>query len=448
MLYHYYMKINLKLFAGALLALSLLPCLQAQITVVKQDGKKIYLDTSAHNRTLAVGDSFKVITSQEKLTNPTTGKDLGMLNHYSADGKIIEVQELYAVGEMPDTKDIKIGQEAVVEQNTVPSHNTAAANVTHAQPAAPVSDRKIKTYTVLEREIISAVQADLTPQPGEEIAALDTKGNLLVYSVDGNTLQEMFYTQLPVGSKPLTLSAKDVMQSGHAQLFAVVYDENAQKITTLVFQATQEKLNKIATLPYFVKELGCGENKEIYSQHPFIGGARGGEAHKLIYTHDRFKLDKDSFSTRGNWLTGVNRYQIQQKDIENLVYTASTGRLRVRLQNGKFADSADLFASTPNRIRYKQEMVPFYPSVQVYGPNGAATLAAVENRPGWGLLSHQFGQYKGSNVHFLKYENGTVKVTETLPLDGLLYDTNCTQQGILAPQVLSSGQTVLTEIYR
>ena len=76
--YHYYMKINLKLLALPLLALFCFSYAQAQVTVVKQDGKKIYLDTSEYNRTVAVGDSFKVILSQEQLINPKTGKAYGI----------------------------------------------------------------------------------------------------------------------------------------------------------------------------------------------------------------------------------------------------------------------------------------------------------------------------------------------------------------------------------
>ena len=80
------MKINIKFLLPALLLACFLPGVHAQVTVVKQDGQNIYLDTSDFNRMVSVGDSFKIITSQEKLTNPTTGKELGLINHYSPEG--------------------------------------------------------------------------------------------------------------------------------------------------------------------------------------------------------------------------------------------------------------------------------------------------------------------------------------------------------------------------
>ena len=453
MLYIYYMKIKYPLFLFAFLCMFSFPGAWAQVTVVKQDGQKIYLDTSDFNRNVSVGDTFKIILSKEKLTNPKTGKELGQINHYSAEGKIIEVQPLYVVGQMPDKTKFSVGQEAVIE---APVTITAAVPAPSAQPAsnantpavAANSNRKMKTYPVLEREIISAVQTDLSAQPGEEIAALDTKGNLILYTPDTNSLQELASYKLNTGLTPITLSALDLMETGYAQLFAAVYKESEQRIVTLVFDVQDHAFKLVTTLPYFVKELGCGDEKEIYAQRPFISGTKPGDAHELEYENGRFKMDKDTLFTRNNWLTGINEYKIQNKDTDNLVYTASNGRLRLRLQNGKYVESAALFATAPNRVKYKQQLVSFYPSLQVYGPEGRSTLAAVENKTSLGLLSEQFGQYKGSKLHFLSYENGSLKVTETLDLDGFLYDTNCTARGILAPQVLSSKETVLTEIYR
>ena len=75
-------------------------------------------------------------------------------------------------------------------------------------------------------------------------------------------------------------------------------------------------------------------------------------------------------------------------------------------------------------------------------------MAPVQNTTALGILSESFGSYKSSKIHFLTYENGTLDVRETVELNGFLYDTNCTALGILAPQVVSGGQTVLTEIYR
>ena len=448
MVYHYYMKINLKLLLVGLFIVSFLPCLHAQVTVVKQDGSKIYLDTSDFNRKVAIGDTFKIITSQEKLTNPKTGKDLGTVNHYSPEGKIIEVQPLYAIGQISGKAQYTVGQEAVIEFAAAPTAPGAAAT-TSAQPApAAISNRNQKTYNVLEREIISAVQADLAALPGDEIAAVDTNGNLILYTAETNVLKELATYKLPSGYKPVTLSAKDLMGNEYAQLFVVGYKENERKISTFVLTVQENEFKQEAILPYFVKEIGCDESKKIYAQKPFISGKKPGNAHVLIYEKGRFKLAKDSFSTRHNWLTGINKYAIQNEETDNFIYTASNGHLRMRMANGKFIESPDLFARAPNRVKYKQEILSFYPSLEVYGPKGHATLAGIENTTKFGLLSEQFGQYNGGKMHFLTYGNGALTLQETLDLQGFAYDMNCTERGILVPQVISGEQTILTEIYR
>ena len=72
------------------------------------------------------------------------------------------------------------------------------------------------------------------------------------------------------------------------------------------------------------------------------------------------------------------------------------------------------------------------PSVQVFGPAGNATVAAVENLSKYGLLSETFGQYHSSNIHFMTFEKGRFTVTDTTPLDGYVYDTACSDDALLA----------------
>ena len=458
MLYHYYMKINFKLLLSAALMISLFPGALAQVTVVKLDGQKIYLDTTELNRNVSIGDSFKIITGQERLTNPKTGKDLGLVYHYSPEGKIIEVQPMYAVGELPQKGDYTVGQEAVInaQPQTVAMAAASAATAEDAKQNAPqsqvkkalVANRKIQTYPVIDREVISAVKADLNALPGEEFAVVDTKGNLVLYTQDNNALRQIAQYKLSGGKQFLSLSAQDVTGAGHAQLFAAVYSPKDQRIFTLVFDVTDNQFKEIASMAYFAKEMGCGADKKIYVQKPFTSGVKAGDVRELAYKKGRFSAGKKITSSRGNWLTGINYFPLENDTENNFIYTASNGTLRLRLDNGKFADSPALFATAPNRVKYKQEIISFYPSVQAYDSNGRAVLAGVQNMTEFGILSESFGSYKSGKIHFLTYENGVLDVRETVDLNGFVYDTTCTDLGILAPQVVSGGKTVLTEIYR
>ena len=133
-------------------------CLQAQVMVVRVDGNKVYLDTSVLNRNVQKGDLFKVILSTEKLTNPKTGKDLGLVYNYSQEGKIVEVQPLYAIGEVAADKRISVGQEVVLTA-TAPAPQAPAVTV---QEAAKTSTHRKTVYEPVEQEIIGVTEANIT----------------------------------------------------------------------------------------------------------------------------------------------------------------------------------------------------------------------------------------------------------------------------------------------
>lgn len=259
-------------------------------------------------------------------------------------------------------------------------------------------------------------------------------------------LEEVFSYKLPKNRKGITLSAKDVKGTGSDQLFVAAYDQSRYAISTLVLEVQGDTLSQIDTLPYFVKELGCGSQKTLWAQRPFVTGTRPGNAKKVIYNKEHFTTGKEEFSTQHNWLTGLNFYPVQNEKFNNLIYTSANGKLRMILENGKRTDSADSFGSTPNRVSYKQEIVRFFPSLQAFGTPGKAQIAAVENVSKIGILSDTFGQYQDGKIHWLAYEQGRLQISETTALNGVLYDTACTDGAVLTAEVLTDGTSTVVEL--
>ncbi len=425
-------------------AMCLLPALAAaQITVVRVDGAKVYLDISAAQEKIQPGQVFKVILSSEKLINPKTGKNLGDIYQYSAEGKVTEVQPLYAVGEMPKGTTLSVGQEAVFSPAPVPV------------PAAPAQDpkaapelRKKTVYSPVDQTLISVSQAAVTAPQAHNFVTLSEDGEVTVWDADAkHTLTPRLMYQVPASFTPITLSSLPVKE-GLAQIFVTVYSPSRKAISTLVLENQDGKLDKTASLPFFVKELGCGADKTLWAQTPFVSAERPGNARLVSYQDGKYTVAKDGFSTQRNWLTGLTRYPVEKAGSDNLIYTSSNGPVRVVLDNGKRAESEDLFATAPNRVKYKQEILEFYPSVQAFGPQGAATVAAAENTTKLGLLSKMFGQYDRGRIHFMKFENGRLSVTDTTPLDGVVYDTACSDRAVLAVEVLPDGQSSIVEIFK
>lgn len=440
MVYNYYMK---KISYGllAFLFCSLFSSLFAQVTVVRVEGNKIFMDTSSVP-TVRKGDTFKVILSSEKLTNPKTGKELGVVQNYSPEGKITEVQPLYAVGTLSEKTKVTVGQEVVLN-----SAAPATADETPAKEAA-VSTHALTRYNPVAQEIISLTEANFAGND-HAIVTLSDKNKVTVWKRGENkNLEEVFSYALPSTKKGITLSAKDVKGTGSDQLFVSVYDQARQSITTLVLEVKDNAFSQTDTMPYFVKELGCGSQKTLWAQRPFVSGNNPGNAKQVIYKKNSFTVDKQSLSTQHNWLTGVNLYPVQNEKYENFIYTSSTGKLRMVLENGKRTDSADSFSSTPNRISYKHEIVRFYPSLQVFGPYGNAQIAAVENTAKIGMLSDTFGQYQDGKIHWLAYEQGRLQIKETNDMNGILYDTACTDSAVLTAEVLTDGTSTVVELLK
>ena len=412
------------------------------MSVVRMDGNKIYLDTSDEKTALTKGSTFKVIVSSEKLTNPKTGKDLGEIYTYSTVGTITEVQPLYAVGELKNTTGVSVGKTAVLEEIKV-AHPTAETK----QPQTPVPTRKKTIYQPVEQTVISLTEADITADGAKNIITL-SEHDVTVYSRTANeTLKEEMRFSLPKDKKGVTISAAPV-KTGLAQIFVTVYQQDKGQLSALVLENNNGRLEQTAALPYFVKELGCGSTKKIWGQRPFILGINPGNAREIVYEKQKFVTGGNTFHTRRNFLEGLNYYPVEKANQKNLITTAGNGTLRVALANGKYAESKDYFGSTPLRMQYKQEILKFYPSVQVFGKPGEVTLAAVENGTKLGLLSETFGQYQNGKIHFLDYEKGRLHVTDTVELDGVLYDTACTDTAILTAEALSDGTSTVVEILK
>lgn len=436
MVYMYYMKINTAFLLSILFFIPVL-C-PAQLTVVRVDGQKVYIDTSVLNRNVSKGETFKIILSSERLVNPKTGKDLGPLYTYSPEGKITEVQPMYAVGELPKGTKAAVGQEAVLEPLAA---EEPAAETVKTQDAKPSSIRKT-TFAPVEQEIVSLSTAAVTAPKAENIITLSKKGQLTVWTPAGDKLEQNLSFQIPSGKTPLTVSAYPAQNTQTADIFVTVYDASREKISTLVLSNQNGRLTQTDTLPYFVKELGCGAEKTLWAQKPFVSGAKPGNARKLAYQNGKFVLTGDTLNTGRNWLTGVNEAD------GSLVITAQNGVIRRTSPDGKKAESKSLFASAPNRVKYKQEILKFYPSVQVFGPADNRVYAAVENTAKLGLLSDTFGQYQSGKIHFMSFEKGRLKITDTAETDGFIYDTACSARAVLAAEVLPDGTSSVVEFFK
>ena len=414
---------------------------QAQVTVVRVDKDQVYLDISSAAGQVHPGDTFKVITSSEKLVNPKTGKDLGLIHTYSAEGKITEVQPLYAVGELPKGTAVSVGQE-IVWENATPAESVAPAKAEQKI----TSKHTVVSYEPVDQEIISLSEANITDPQANNIVTLSSKGLITVWTRNQENLEEKASYQLPKQKTPLTLSAVPVRGKDTSEIFATVYDAHQARLSTLVLSYENGQWKELENLPYFVKEQGCAQDKTLWMQKPFAVDHHPANAREMIYKNNQFKPGEKTFPTQRNWLPGLLQASIESAEADNFIYTSSSGKLKMKLANGKMTESKNLFGSSPSRIKYKQEIVKFYPSLQLVSWQDKPTIVGVENMAKYGLLSSTFGMYQNGKIHFLSYGKGRFNIIDSVELDGFVYDTACGKNSILTAEVLPDGQSAVVEI--
>lgn len=445
MLYNYYMKINSLRWIVFIALLGTACLLSAQVTVVRVVDNNIYLDTSSLDRKVQKGESFKVILSTEQLINPNTGKDLGPMYHYSSEGKITEVQPLYAVGTLPEPGTVTVGQQAVLEEKIVlPVANSSSKNT--AVPS-PTSSRNKLVYEPINQTIISLSTGPVLAEHAHNVVTLSDSGLVTVWTRADETLRENVSYQMPSFQTPLSVSVAALTTPEKADVFVSYFDNRQNRISSSILRYQDNKLNEIDNIPYFTKEHGCRSHKTIWAQKAFVNGAYPGSARELMYKDGKFTLSDEARSTQRHWLTSTVFSPIEKETEDNLIYTSSSGKIVTVLANGKQAESKNLFGASPNRVKYKQEIVKFYPSLQVFGSPGNVVIAGVENTSKLGLLSSTFGQYKNGKIHFLSYEKGQLKIKDSLELDGVVYDTACTPSTLLTAEVLPNGMSSVVEIF-
>ena len=445
MVYNYYMKIT-RLFWFVLLLLISTPCLlRAQVTVVRVSGSQVYLDTSSLGRTVQKGEIFKVILSSETLTNPKTGKDLGLVYTYSPEGKITEVQPLYAVGTLPDTAAVSVGQEAVLDD--LPVTQTPATAVAAQTQTTPVSSRKKITYEPVEQTIVALTEAPVLQPGAENIVTLSDKGEVTVWTRNGQALEKQISYTLPGSNAPLSVSAAPVSGGETAEVFVSYYDTREERITTQILQVQNGAFTAVQTIPYYVHETGCTPAKTVWAQRPFVTGIYPGNAHAVVYEKGKFAASGDRRSTQRNWLNAVNWAEAEKPGQNEFFYVSSGGKITALLSGGKRAESKALFASSPNRVKYKQEILKFYPPFQIFGSGAQASVAGVENTTKYGILSGTFGQYQSGKIHYMNLQKGRLQITDSVELDGVVYDTACNNRALLTAEVLPDGSSSVVEIF-
>ena len=422
----------------------------APALVVKQEGKKVYLDISDFQYPPAAGESFKIATYGDEIINPKTGKSLGRDVKSQVTGRIDTVEKLYAIGTLESSENV-LGKEADITIYTAPTAFPYQQDQTfNSQNIMP-----LWRSAAIEGSYIAVATGDIDGAGSSKLALAFDDNTIKTFALINNELKQTADIKVSPLRKIISLDAADIKGTGRAQIFATVQELSSGKFFTLVFDFADNKLEQSATtIPGFVKGIWQDGQRVLYTQDilPVSSKFALSKPAKLIY--------KDNAFTRGDKLDvykldsvfGFNTADFKPHGKIHSFYVTNNHRIRVQFEKkSSFIESPqDLdFATTPNRVKYKNELVRLYSSLAVFKDREENTfIAAVENKSKLGMLADKFGSYGSARLHFLKWTgNGLIKAGSA-DIEGVVYDLAQGNLGnyqnvIIAPFTAGSGMTTV-----
>lgn len=444
---------NISIFLALTLALISVVNAGEAALIVKQDGAKVYIDTSDLQIKPKEGDAFRIADLGEEIINPKTGKKLGREVKSQINGHITQTEDLYAVGQLEEVKDVN-GKEAEVFASLSPWEREP--QFTAAPVAQALSNGMIKLSPVLQTKNIegrakAAAAADITGDGKTQLAFVFEDNSIKIYNLEGKELKEITEYSLTPLRKIISVDAADIKNAGRAQLFASVYDSGAEKFYTLVFEYQNGGLEQTDTIRGAVKGISVQNGpRALYVQD--INEVTGlGKISKLEYSpKDGFGAGEQVKSFGLESIFGFNSFDFKGNGEENIIYTTPYRKLRVQFEKrGSYIETPSSFdfGSTPNRIKINGRAQRLYTPILAFkNKQDGTVVAAVEHKAKLGLLSDIFGSYSSANIDFLNWtENGFVPAAQA-EIPGVIFDIlqadfGAYKNAVIAPFANGAGQT-------
>ncbi len=420
--------------------------------IVKQDGAQVYLDISSFKVKPQKGDAFRVAEWGEELVNPKTGKNLGKILKRQIEGKIIQTEELYAIGQLDSEQNVFSSEAEVFVTPPAP----VAPAVTPAQPLTQGGLAVVKPVMQtknIDGKIKAAAFGDIDGDGGNDaVFAFAEDNSIKAFALQGQELREISSFSLSPLRKIIALDAADLKQTGRAQIFASVYDSSSEKLYTIVLEAKGETLEQTDTVRGVVKGISVqGGPRNLYVQdfNPATGFS---SAAQLVYQDDSFKRGASLFAYNFESIFGFNLFDFKAAGYKNIIYTTPSQRLRIQFEKrGSYTESPSGFdfATTPNRLKINGNPQRLYTPVIAFKNNeGQVLVGALEHQSKLGLLSDAFGSYSSAKLYFLNWTGNGLTPKAGAEIPGVACDLSQSSFGpykdaVIVPFAATSGQSAV-----
>ncbi|MDR0734467.1 MAG: hypothetical protein LBG16_01975 [Elusimicrobiota bacterium] len=422
--------------------------------IVKQEGRKVYMDISELKSKPWEGVKFRVAERGADIINPKTGKNLGKEILRRHTGRVDYAEEAFAVGQLDEPQaPAVLGLEA---EFILPAEGLRPAD---AFPAAP-TDGETRVSPLwksdfVEGEAVAAAAADITGAGAELVLAFGDN-TINIYTLADNKLQKILTTQVNPLRKIIALDAADVKGSGVAQIFATVYDSSSERFSTLVYEYEDGKLRQSDTIKGMVKGIAPNNGPRVlYTQDitPASGKFTRSAPAKLLYDGKKFTRGDKLAAYKFDSVFGFNMSDFRYDGRQNVIFAAPNRRLRIQFEKkGSFIESpADIdFTTTPVRVKFKNSVQRLPVSLALFKDGAGDTIiAGIENQAKLGILADTFGSYQSARLYFLRWTGSGFAKYARADIDGAVYDIVQAPLGgwggvIIVPSVSTAGYTTIS----
>ncbi len=407
----------------AVLMFSVVLFAQNDALVVKQEGLKVYLDTSELTFKVSKGDAFTITRWGEEIKNPKTGKILGRDIVSRAKGKVESAEENYAIGQLENPFEAKNLTAVFDKKDTAAIYKTISSDKQNSDELKPLLQSGI-----IEGKIRASASGDLNGDGLNDLILAFEDNTIKVYSFKENTLKEELSVPVNPLRRIISLDAADLKGTGRAQLFVSVLDTNTERFNTLIYEGGENILRQNGIINGIVKGIApFNQPRRLYVQEITVlgGKTKFGSPYLLVYQDGAFKKGEKVKYTKFEEVFGFN-FAPFKKDKENLIYTAFNSRLRVQYdkKNSFIESPSDIdFGSTPNRVKFNKETLRIYSSLGLYHSlENEILIAGIENQTKYGILSETFGSYESAILYVLKWNKGNFEKYSSAKIPGVVSD--------------------------
>ncbi len=416
--------------------------------IVKQDGPKVYLDISELTKKPKVNDTFTVTFWGGELKNPKTGKVLGKTIERRINGTITAVEELFAVGSITDFN----------KQDKLESLEADIKILPQVAPQAAAPQVQQNTLTPLwqsnplDGEILAFTAGDIMGLGTTNLILAYEDNNIVTYTLE-DKLNKVAEFKLSPLNKIISIDNADLNGNNKAEIFVSYFDTAKNHFNTAVYEFENNNFVEKATIRGLVKGI-APYNKErvLYTQNinSMSGKFKALTPAVLVYKDGKYQAGEQLKAYKFDSIYGFNLAKFDG-DKEQVIYTQPSGKLRLQFERkGSYINSpSDFnFASTPNRVKFDNEVLKFYSSLALYDGDGGVIVAGLENKAKLGLLSSTFGSYQSGKLVLLKWDGSSLQKYNEAPLGGYTVDLLQGSLGaytdvLIVPFITSAGKTTV-----